>query len=276
MKYKLICIDMDGTLLNSKRRISYETKEAIREAHLKGIDIVITTGRIYSNAAFYSELIGVKSPVIASNGAIIRGKNDKIIYEKAISVDILLRITEICNKLQGRLAFHTKDSAICGSKIAYLVMCFVFFKSVMKGDSKIKYINNYNRYLESFGKDDKIIKCEIVDISANKIAALKEELKKIDDIELVCSSRYNIEITAKSASKGNAIKILSQQYGVKREEIIAIGDSENDLSMIEYGGVGVAMGNGVEKVKKIADYITDTNDNDGVAKVIRKFAINEE
>ncbi|KHD35768.1 HAD family hydrolase [Clostridium acetobutylicum] len=278
MKYKLICIDMDGTLLNSKHRVSGETKEVIEKAYAKGVDIVITTGRIYANAAFYSKLIGVKSPVIASNGAIIRGRDNNIIYKNVLSSDTLSRIFNVCSRLKGNITLHTHDSIICSSKFAYIVMWVIFIGAIIKNNEntlKIKYVKNCSAYINGLKESNDIIKCEIIDKDVKKISAIREELKRMNDIEVVSSSRHNIEVTSKNVSKGNAIKSLAEFYGIKREEIITIGDSENDLSMIEYGGLGVVMENGCESAKKLADYITDTNDNNGVAKVIKKFIMED-
>jgi Cof subfamily protein (haloacid dehalogenase superfamily) len=108
----------------------------------------------------------------------------------------------------------------------------------------------------------------------DKLKEIRDELKEIDDIELASSSRHNIEITRKGVSKGRAVEVLGSYYNIKREEIVAIGDSENDLTMIEYAGLGIAMGNAIDVVKVKADYITDTNNNDGVVKAINKFIVN--
>lgn len=120
-----------------------------------------------------------------------------------------------------------------------------------------------------------MVKCELIFKDAALIDDLRNELKTIDRLEIVDSSKYNIEITRKGVSKGKAVEMLASLYNVKREEVLTIGDSENDLSMIEYAGLGVAMGNASDVIKAKADYITDTNDNDGVAEVISKFILNK-
>ncbi len=267
---------MDGTLLNSRRFVSDATKNAIKRASALGVDVTVTTGRIYANANYYSRLIGVKSPVIASNGAIIRGKGNEVIYENVINIDILKSVLTLCKKFNMGINFHTCDSILCAGKLMYIMMLSFFFKFILKSKPekiKVRYIGNYDKFMEKLKKNNNIIKCEVIDLNSGKIAELRREIEKIDGIEIASSSKNNIEITSKSVSKGNAIKILANYYNIKREEIITIGDSENDLSMIEYGGLGVAMGNGTEKAKKAADYITETNDNDGVAKVIEKFIL---
>ncbi|MFL0250749.1 Cof-type HAD-IIB family hydrolase [Clostridium neuense] len=279
MKYKLVCVDMDGTLLNSKKIVSDANNKAIRKAHKLGVSIVITTGRIYENAAFYSKLIGIKSPVIASNGAIIKEKNtDKVIYKKPLAIENIKQIISICNKHKVKVNFNTQDSFICGSRFVYLLISRFFLKSMSLADDgklNIEYVKDSHKLIEKAEQCyNDIIKCEIIHTNQRKISALKKELRELSNIEVVGSSKYNIEITAKFVSKGKAVEALANLYRIQRQEIITIGDSENDLSMIEYGGLGVAMGNASEEIKSKADYITDTNDNDGVAKVINKFILN--
>lgn len=278
MKYKLVCIDMDGTLLNSKKTISERTKATIKNAYQLGTDIVITTGRVYENAAFYSKLIGVNSPIIASNGSIIRGSNNNIIYRNVMNTKSLKRILDVCEKCKVKVNFYTNNSVICGSRLVYVLMKYLFLKSMIicdNGKIDIEYVTKNDELIDEIERNaDKILRCEIIHASTKKIREVKERLKKIDAIEVVSSTKNNIEITSKSVSKGAAIQFLAQYYNIQKKEIIAIGDSENDLSMIKYAGVGVAMGNGDKFIKSKADYVTDTNDNDGVAKVISKFILN--
>ncbi|WP_026882915.1 Cof-type HAD-IIB family hydrolase [Clostridium akagii] len=278
MKYKLMCIDMDGTLLNSKRVVSDANKNAIKKAHDLGVQIVIATGRVYSNAAFYSNLIGVKSPVIASNGAIIKEKlADKVIYKNELGIENLAKIIEVCNKHKLKLNLNTHNSIISSSRLIYVITKYLFLKSMMNSENgklNISYVSKPNLFkiIKENSKD--IIKCEILDTSPRRLEIAKKDFKKIVNLEIVSSSKNNIEITSKSVSKGQAVKELAKYYNLKAEEIITIGDSQNDLSMIEYAGLGIAMGNGTELVKSKANYITDTNDNDGVAKAINKFILN--
>lgn len=108
MKYKMICIDMDGTLLGKRKRISERNKNAIKQAHDKGIEIVVTTGRLYNNAAYFSKLLGVDSPVIAANGAIvIDQKNNEVIYECGIPKDECIKILKILIKYNSFFQFNT-------------------------------------------------------------------------------------------------------------------------------------------------------------------------
>lgn len=274
MSYKLVCIDMDGTLLNSKREISERTKAALKKADALGVHIVISTGRIYSNAAFYSDLLGVKSPVIASNGAFVREKdNDKVIYKCAIESNTGINIINLCEKLNIRANFFTPYGSYGNSKLFYFIMKR-YIQNEAKEPISTKLMVSFGKLREYFANNEgNVIKFEVVHRDPEKIKLLREALTEIEDIEISWSSRRNIEITKKGVSKGHAVKQLAQYYNITREEIIAIGDSENDITMLEYAGLGVAMGNALDRVKQKADYVTDTNDYDGVAKVIEKYVV---
>ncbi|WP_297637557.1 Cof-type HAD-IIB family hydrolase [uncultured Clostridium sp.] len=279
MKYKMVCIDMDGTLLGKKRKISEESKEVLRKARKKGVHIVITTGRLYNNAAYFSDLIGVDSAVIGGNGAIIREKRKtEEIYRSKFNIDICQKLLHLANKHKVVLHFHTTNSIISNSYISINVA-----KIVLKGRrneefkidlAAIKRKKAWNKFLETEG--EKITKTILFSPSAERIQAYRRELDQMKEITYFVSGTRSIEINMKDVSKGNAVKKLAEYYGVKREEIICIGDNENDVSMIKYAGLGIAMGNAIPKIKEVADYITDTNINDGVRKAVEKFVLKEE
>jgi len=271
--YKLICIDVDGTLLNSKHKITKRTKEIILQAHEQGIHIVISTGRMYTDAEYYSNLIGVKSPVIASNGAFIKEKeNDKVIFKDILGIDLSLKLLEIFRKHHIKPYFCTPHKFYYGNMMFKIVYLATKLVGVRNNNLDVEYVYSWNQWRKVLHKEkDNIVKSEIIYRDAASIYELRSELKKIDQLEIVDSSRHNIEITRKGVSKGRAVAMLATFYDVKREEIITIGDSENDVSMIEYAGLGIAMGNATDIVKQKADYITDSNDNEGVANAISKF-----
>ncbi|SHJ85223.1 hypothetical protein SAMN02745163_02710 [Clostridium cavendishii DSM 21758] len=276
MKYKLVCIDMDGTLLNSKHKISEETKISLRKAHEKGVHIVITTGRIYNNAAYYSNLLGVKSPVIAANGAFIREKDKSdVIYMNTLTENQCRSILDILLKYKLVPHFHTYNEVYLGSRF-HKFMSYIAIGRKLPKDMPVisRYIGNKDKWYNVFKKmDGNLVKAIVFHPNANRINKAKEELMKIPSLEIASSGDLNIEINAEGVCKGQAVEVLAKYYGIKREEVICIGDNENDVSMIEYAGLGVAMGNAIESLKKKANYITDTNDNDGVAKVIEKFIL---
>ena len=275
MTYKMVCIDIDGTLLGKRKRVSKESKEVIKKIHDKGVEIVVTTGRIYNNAAYYSHLLGVKSPVIAANGAVVRDKhNNRVIYENTIDTDVCVKLIELLYKMDFFFHFYTLDSIYCGDKITKLGTEIYMTKQVGFENLKIKYhiINNLEEWKEFFKRTNgQITKCIAFSPKPSKVAALKKELRNMEDIVYFGSGSRSVEINNRGVSKGRAVKALADYYGFTREEIVCIGDNENDISMIEYAGFGVAMGNAIDEVKALADYITDTNKENGVAKAIKKI-----
>ena len=114
-----------------------------------------------------------------------------------------------------------------------------------------------------------------IQITAKSVQAFKEEAYRDEELTVCGAGSYSLEVNSTGVSKGKAVEILASYLGVDREEILCIGDNENDIFMIQYAGVGVAMGNAVPSLKEVSDYITDTNYNDGVAKAIRKFALDD-
>ena len=275
MKYKLICVDMDGTLLNSKHKISEISQSTLRKARDMGIHVVISTGRTYVDAAAYSDLIGLNSPIIACTGAIIKEKHDdNVIHKSVIEEELCKHLLKIFEKHNVKPIFNSVHKIYCGDLKLKIGIEYLKIRGFMNKNVKLDYIKNEEKWVDIFKQEkDNIIKCEIINTNKEKIHNLRKELENVSGIEITSSSNHNIEITKKGASKGKAIEILANYYNIKKEEIIAIGDSDNDMSAIEFAGMGVAMGNANEKLKKKSNFVTDSNDNDGVAKVIEKLIL---
>lgn len=275
MSYKLICIDMDGTLLNEKHEVSEFNKEMIKRATEIGVKVAITTGRIFANARMYSNIIGVKTPIIASNGAYIREPDkDDVIYQSTLSESQIKKIISVVRKYDFPVYMNTFDTVISekivdGNHGYKLINSEVDEQWRIKFDEELNFDEAYSKY------GDMILKSIFINESTNheKLMEAKKEISKFDDIEVVSSWANNFEIMAKGTSKGKAVEKLAEILGISREEVICIGDSENDLSMIEFAGLGVAMGNADDAIKEKANYVTDTNTNSGVGKVIEKFVL---
>jgi Cof subfamily protein (haloacid dehalogenase superfamily) len=275
MKYKLICVDMDGTLLNSKHKISKISQSTLRKAHDMGVHVVISTGRTYVDAAAYSDLIGLNSPIIACTGAIIKEKHgDGVIHKSVIDEELCKKLLKVFKKYKVKPIFNSVYKIYCGDLKLKIGIEYLKIRGFINKNVKLNYIKDEEKWFDVFKEEkNNIIKCEIMNRNREKIHNLRKELENVSGIEITNSSNYNIEITKKGTSKGQAIEILANYYNIKKEEIIAIGDSDNDLSAIEFAGMGVAMGNANEKLKKKSNFVTDSNDNDGVAKVVDKFIL---
>jgi len=273
MKYKLLCTDMDGTLLNDNKEISKVNREAIEKAMSKGVIVALCTGRIFTFANYYAEILKIKAPVIASNGAYIRnGSQGEILYKSTLSIENCNKIMKVLNENGINPQFNSKDRIFTGQMSESSKMYLRFNESLdLEHQFKIKVIKDWESTFVNY--EGEVLKCIAIDDSLEKIKAAREEISLIDSLEVVSSLYNNFEVMAKGVSKGNAVDILANYYNVKREEVICIGDNENDLSMLDYAGLGVAMGNSEEQVKLRADYVTTSNNEDGVARVIEKFIL---
>lgn len=272
MKYRLIAIDMDGTLLNSHSNISERNRMVLCKAIEKGVNIVLSTGRIHRSAVHYARLTGLNSPIIACNGAVITSADGKdIIFERYIDNNILRSIVEMAE--DGNVYYHFYD-----------LSTFYFRKSEDKfkkyhgyyeenfKDQGIRIIG-FNNPVEVLNNTSEFHKLVFIEDDVLKLENLRQKLEKIRGIS-VCKSWYNnLEIMSEGISKGNALKFLAQMLGIDTSETVAIGDNENDISMLKVAGLAIAMGNGDEIIKKNAHIVTDTNDEDGVAKAIEKYVL---
>ena len=273
MDYKLICIDMDGTLLNDKKTISERNIRAIKLAYEKGVRIAVCTGRIFTSAEFFSDLLGVKSPVIAANGAYIRIRDSEIeVYKATIGYDNCKKLLSVFRKYDIYPHYYT-NNVIFTENTIYSSSFYAEANKLLSKDKQIKVVlvKDWDEIFKKY--ETEIFKGIGINKDIEKIYKAKIELRDMNEFEVVSSHFNNFEVTNKGVSKGNAVKVLVDYYGIDSKQVICIGDSENDLSMIKIAGLGVAMGNADDVVKKASQYITDTNNNDGVAKAIEKFVI---
>ncbi|VYU48610.1 Cof-type HAD-IIB family hydrolase [Clostridium tertium] len=275
---KLVCIDMDGTLLNSDHEVSERNKETLKKARELGVNVAITTGRLFCSARYYSDLIGINTPVIASNGSYIKNKYDDIaILENPMPKDVAIEIYNIVKKHGLTVNFNSWDTLIREYFIPETHAYYIMNKNLPE-EKKVKFLvcEDIIATLEEF--EGNILKGIVIEDRENKddLWAAKQELKDFfgDKLHVVSSGDNNFEVMMGNSSKGNAVAHLAKTLGIKPDEVMCIGDSENDISMIKYAGIGVAMGNALDIVKEVADYITDTNNNSGVGKAIEEFVIN--
>lgn len=272
MSIKLICIDMDGTLLMDQHNISDEDKEAIKYAVNKGIHVAITTGRVYNCAKLYSDSVGLTTPIIASNGAFIGGSNGEEIYKNPLSINDAKEFLEVSEKY-NLSSYLTANFGIISMKELPENHIYKVLNKTLKKEEQIRLevIDNIDDIYKLYAGE--ILKGVCVEKdNIDKLMLAKKELQeKCPNLEIVSSWADNFEIMEKGSSKGDAVKYLTKYFNLDKSEVMCIGDSENDISMIEFAGVGVAMGNAIDKVKEIANYVTESNTNSGVSKAIKKF-----
>lgn len=274
MKYKMICIDLDGTLLNDKHEISVENKRVLREVTARGIHVVLTTGRLFSSGRYYAHTIGIAPWVISSNGAYIKNIKDETRISNypldSVSLDSICSIIEVHGLSMN---FNTFETVISNEEFTE-DNSHVIVNRTASEELKIKLLVNKNIRQVCEKNKGKILKILLIFKEKRSIINnIRTERKALDTVDVVSSSKYNLEIMSKGVSKAQGVKTLAEFLGISSDEIICIGDSENDMSMLAYAGLAVAMGNASEEIKKVAHYITDTNVNDGVAKAIKRYLL---
>ena len=262
-KYKLIAVDLDGTLLNNQKQISNDTKEDIISAHNNGVQFVIATGRSLPAARQFFTQFNFNIPLILYNGSTIRMSEDlELIYNKTFQNQLAQNIFDVINKNDGTCCFWTNDTLYFNKENVYsdyYHKITTIKPNIISDVSKIE-LTDINKFIW-FDEPEELEKIK------------KDILAQIDGINYFKSHSQMLEIVPLGISKGNAVSYLADKLNISKDEIICIGDDENDLSMIKYAGLGVAMGNAKDMIKQQADYITDTNEKNGVGKVINEFIL---
>lgn len=271
-EYKLICCDMDGTLVRNGLDISEKNIATLKKAMAKGIKLALVTGRSQNSVKYFETIFGQDIYIISSNGAYFNVKNDDqdFIHKVILENDVLEEIFEIGSKYNLEMHFTSNSRLLLSHIISEKHPYSILVKSLSKDYAiTIKEKITLKDILEN--SDDMILKCLLFENEEGNLKKARNEFEKDARLEIVSSGKKNIEIMSKGVSKGASVLKLAHILNIDREEIICIGDNENDISMIEYAGVGVAMGNSIEALKDKADLITDTNLNDGVSKIIEKL-----
>ena len=287
--YKLVVIDLDGTMLNSYGVVKNETKEVIKKVEKQGEEVVVASGRPIDSIKEIAKEIESKNYFIAGNGAIIYDiKNDEIIYEKTLSKEKVLEIIKICEDNSISYNIYTENE-ILATSLKYNVL-YYHKENLKKEESKktkINLVKNMYEYIQN-KEDVKFLKITICDESKavfNSIIRKIKEIKEIEVLEISHMSRktikqgteefeisyYYTEISAGDVDKWNAIEFLMEKLKIKREEIMAIGDNLNDRKMIENAGLGVAMGQSTPTILELADEVTSSNDEEGISKILQKY-----
>ena len=289
--YKFVAIDLDGTLLNSYGEISLENKIAIEKAISKGVQVVLTSGRISKAIEYIANQIGKNNYLISGNGTTIYNiKTGMEIYNKCMSKNIVLNLISICEENSIYYSVFGENSIISKS-LGYNVLVYNSenYKKSPDMKTKINIIPNVYEYIKN-SKQDKFSKITICDSSKIIFKGILNKIKKIDNIEVLevaHMSRKKIrkgtqqtelqyfytDITNKDVNKWNAINFLINNLGITPDEVLTIGDNSNDREMIINAGLGIAMGNSAPNIKEIADDVVSSNDENGVAEAIYKYII---
>lgn len=263
--YKLIALDMDGTLLNEKKSISKENYDAIQKAKKMGKKVVLATGRPLEGVKRFLhelDLVSDEDYVVAFNGALVQTtKSGHVISKTVLKVEDYKELYEVSKSLGVNIHALTESTVIAPKNSKYTQV-----------EADLNGIEIEIMPVEEVGDDKTIVKVMFIDEPEKIEHVMKNIPKEIEDkYTIVRSAPFFLEFLDKSVNKGVGVDAVAKANGFDHKNVICVGDAGNDIDMIKYAGLGVAMENAFEEVKAVSDYITLSNENHGVAHVIDKF-----
>lgn len=268
MKYKILVLDIDGTLTNSKKEITERTKIALRKAQENGVVVVLASGRPTPGIkpiAEEIELAKYGGYILSFNGAVITNYQTKeVIFEKVLPDGVVPILYEESKKANVSIVSYLDDVIITETPDNQYVEIEAFINKM-----KVQKVENFVDTLRA-----PVTKCLMVG-DPEKLVKEEERLKKKmgERLNIYRSEPFFLEIMPQNIDKAYSLERLLKHLGMTREEMIACGDGFNDRSMIEFAGLGVAMCNAQDVVKEVADLVTLTNDEDGVALVVEDYML---
>ena len=287
--YKLVAIDLDGTMLNSYGMVTENTKQVIKNTINKGTEVIIASGRPIDSIKTIAKEIGSENYFIAGNGALIYDiKKDEIIYEKFMNKQKVLEIIKICEENSISYNIYT-EKTIIAKGLKYNVL-YYYKENLKKEENKktnITIVEDVYEYIKNL-ENEKFLKITVCDETKSVFNSIIRKLRTVEDIDVldvlhmsrkmikqgtedVPIEYYYTEISLKDVDKWNAIEYLANKMNISKDEIIAIGDNINDKEMIENAKVGIAMGQSTPVITEIADFVTSNNNEDSVAKALEKY-----
>ncbi|MGN0159031.1 MAG: Cof-type HAD-IIB family hydrolase [Brotaphodocola sp.] len=268
MDYKMIVLDLDGTLTNRDKIITQHTKDVLKQAMEKGKIVVLASGRPTCGVtplADELELEKYGGYILAFNGGVIQDcRRKQVVVKKMLPTEYHRKITELADRERVALMTYQDDWIITNDEESEYVQLESRINHM-----KIRQVENMAEYVDF--EVPKMIMTDDGDYLASVEGRVKAALGK--HLSVYRSEPFFLEILPRDIDKAHRLEKLLSLLGISREEIIACGDGYNDLTMIRYAGLGVAMENAVLPVRNAADYITLSNNDDGVAHVVEKFLL---
>jgi len=267
MNIKLVAIDLDDTLLDTKLKVSPQCIAAINAVRDKGIYVTIATGRMYRSALPYAEQIGVEIPLITYQGALVKNsQSGEVLYNKSVPREQAVQVLDYLQRKGVHYQAYFNDR-LCMKSLSqegrdYIDLCGI--SPVIIED------------LVGMAEKKDTPKIMMIVYDAQKLQDIEKEMNGMfgDRLVIIRSKPFYLEIMDQYATKADALQVVANHYKIKQNEVLAIGDSYNDLSMLAWAGIGVAMGNAPDQIKHCADYITATNEEEGVAEALHRFILN--
>lgn len=266
MDCKLLAIDLDDTLLGDDLVISQETKQAVKKAKAAGVKVVIATGRMYCSALPYAQELGLAEEIITYNGALMKKiAAEEEVFHHPVPLSVTKQIADYIETEDLHLNLYL-DDALYVNKSGW----GADYYEEVSGEEAVLIEEPLDQFLSQ--PPTKLL---IIERDEEKRERSLQTLKQKfgEQVYVTSSKTYFIEIMNRIVSKGEALQELTDRLEIDREEVIAIGDSYNDLEMLEYAGLGAAVNNADQPIREQADYVTASEHDEGVAEVINKFIL---
>lgn len=267
---KLIAIDLDGTLLNEDHQVSERTERVLKRAIEQGIQVVIATGKTYTSARALVEKLGLKTPGIFVQGLTIYQPDGTLTWQQTLPPDVCRRVITVAEDRGFTVVAYSGTRILC--------------REIADGIERLA-----EKYHEPMPEAIGPLQNILFDMKINKLMLVKQNNpKKITAIRWLLDRQLNgegrlvqamikdmVEVLPPGVSKGSTLATLIKKLGVPAENVMAIGDGENDIEMLHLAGIGVAVGNADEKLKAVADHVVASNQDDGVADAIERFVLKQ-
>jgi Cof subfamily protein (haloacid dehalogenase superfamily) len=275
MSYKLFVADMDGTLLNDDKKLSDKNIKTIKKLQDFGIKFALATGRHDSMIKSYLKHLDLHVPVISCNGAIVREPfSDQIFLSEALPEVQSLAVIDICKERNADFHIYGHDS-IFGEKLNQKMLYYHNLNKTLPPEEQTKLVKVPDCKDAVLNDSEPLYKFLIISDRNNGLLDIMDELAKIEGLTVCQSMPRLCDVMKEGVSKAYALQKLSESLGIMRKEIVAIGDQLNDIDLIEYAGLGIAVANAEDALKEKADIVTNsTNNEDAVSEAIESFLLN--
>jgi Cof subfamily protein (haloacid dehalogenase superfamily) len=265
VRVRLLAIDLDGTLIDDRLQMNPKDADAVRAASAAGVQIVITTGRMFRSARPYAEQLGLRGPMINYQGAVVRDlQTEEVWYRCELSVGMQQRVLAYAEPRDWHVNTYINEEVYTARARPEADL----YAEVARVPYHV--VGPLSKWIS--GDATKMV---LVDLDAKAVPQRMAELSAwMDGVARVTRSlAWFVEVVNPAVSKAAALEIVTARLGIAREAVCAIGDNTNDLDMIRWAGLGVAMATAPEDVKREAGYVTGTTQDAGVAQAIERFVL---
>ena len=269
MKYKMIAFDMDGTLLNSYKKISDNTINAIEKVMEKGIHVIFNTGRCPSELAEYFEVLDIRYLNCISGALVYDRKNDETISSLSLAHEDVLKLLEIAKKEDVMVQVLNTESIIEQEKFNHIEKYHMGVYRDMYDRVAIKVEDLYDEYKNNPFSIEKLNIYHTCEDARNKTRQRIQDASL--DIVLANAEETSLECSPKGVSKAFGLYKLCEHLNILIDDVIVVGDADNDIEALKIAGLSVAMGNAKQHIKDMCDIVVSDNDHDGCVEVIEKF-----